>query len=74
MRLIVLCGGPSAERGISMNSARSLLDHLTPMGFSITPVYCDQQLRLYRLTPQQLYSHTPADFDFKLAKVGVPLD
>ncbi|MEJ0063066.1 MAG: hypothetical protein WDO70_07665 [Alphaproteobacteria bacterium] len=74
MRLIVLCGGPSAERGISMNSARSLLDHLTPMGFSITPVYCDQQLRLYRLTPQQLYSNTPADFDFKLAQVGEPLD
>lgn len=24
----VICGGPSAERGISLNSARSVLDHI----------------------------------------------
>ncbi|KAJ8436975.1 hypothetical protein Cgig2_012262 [Carnegiea gigantea] len=42
LRVGLLCGGPSAERGISLNSARSVLDHI------------------------QLYSNTPADFDFKL--------
>lgn len=24
----IVCGGPSAERGISLNSARSVLDHI----------------------------------------------
>jgi hypothetical protein len=28
LRVAVVCGGPSAERGISLNSARSVLDHL----------------------------------------------
>jgi hypothetical protein len=28
LRVGLICGGPSAERGISLNSARSVLDHL----------------------------------------------
>lgn len=28
LKLGLICGGPSAERGISLNSARSVLDHL----------------------------------------------
>jgi D-alanine-D-alanine ligase-like ATP-grasp enzyme len=28
LRVGLLCGGPSAERGISLNSARSVLDHI----------------------------------------------
>lgn len=28
LRVALVCGGPSAERGISLNSARSVLDHL----------------------------------------------
>lgn len=28
LRVGVICGGPSAERGISLNSARSVLDHI----------------------------------------------
>lgn len=28
LRVGVVCGGPSAERGISLNSARSVLDHI----------------------------------------------
>ena len=28
LKLVVLCGGPSKERGISLNSARSVCDHL----------------------------------------------
>lgn len=28
LRVALICGGPSAERGISLNSARSVLDHL----------------------------------------------
>src|SRR3989344_820811 len=31
----ILCGGPSLERGISLNSARSVMDHLGSLGVSI---------------------------------------
>ncbi len=73
MRIGVLCGGPSAERGISLNSARSLLDHLSPLGWDIVPFYCDTRKNFYRLSPSQLYSNTPSDFDFKLAHTNQPL-
>lgn len=32
IRVAIICGGPSEERGISLNSARSLLDHLRCTG------------------------------------------
>jgi len=73
MRIGVLCGGPSAERGISLNSARSLLDHLSPLGWDIVPFYCDTRKNFYRLSSPQLYSNTPSDFDFKLAHASQPL-
>lgn len=74
MHLAVFCGGPSAERGISLNSARSVMDHLAAAGFTITPVYCDLQKNFYRLSPSQLYSNTPSDFDFKLHTAAEKLD
>jgi len=67
MRIAIICGGPSAERGISLNSGRSLLDHLAPLGWEIVPFYCDMQKNFYRLSQPQIYSNTPSDFDFKLA-------
>ena len=33
----VLFGGPSAERGISLNSARSVIDHLEDL--ELIPIY-----------------------------------
>ncbi|MDR3424469.1 MAG: hypothetical protein P4M13_05250 [Alphaproteobacteria bacterium] len=73
MRISLICGGPSAERGISLNSARSAMDHLTPLGWEIVPFYCDLERHFYRLSPSQLYSNTPSDFDFKLAHTAQPL-
>jgi len=73
-KLILICGGPSAERGISLNSARSLLDHLSHFSIEIIPIYADQSLRFYRLSCAQLYSNTPADFDFKLLEMADLLD
>src|SRR5579862_7392137 len=73
MHLAVICGGPSAERGISLNSARSVMDHLTPLGWEIAPIYCDAQKNFYSLSPSQLYSNTPSDFDFKLKHTAKPL-
>lgn len=65
--LAVICGGPSKERGISLNSARSLMDQLQGQGITIHPIYVDYQQKFYELSPSQLYSNTPSDFDFKLA-------
>ncbi len=73
LKLALLCGGPSLERGISMNSARSVMDHLTSENVQVVPFYFDQQLNAYALSPAQLYSNTPADFDFKLAQTAQPL-
>ena len=69
----LVCGGPSLERGISLNSARSVLDHLQSTTVKIVPFFVDQHCQFHALNPDQLYSNTPQDFDFKLAHVGKQL-
>ena len=64
--MAVLCGGPSAERGISLNSARSVLDHVRGPGIEVECFYFDRALRAYAVSTKQMYSNTPSDFDFKL--------
>lgn len=66
MKLAVICGGPSLERGISLNSARSVADHLEGDGIEIVPIYFDFKKNAYQISRAQLYSNTPSDFDFKL--------
>lgn len=74
LRVAILCGGPSGERGISLNSARSLANHLGQDNVEIYPVYFDPALRAFALEPSQLYSNTPGDFDFKIERVGTLLN
>lgn len=66
MRTILICGGPSEERGISLNSARSVMDHLEGTSVDVSVLYVDREKQFYKLSKAQLYSNTPADFDFKL--------
>lgn len=73
MKVALLCGGPSPERGISMNSARTVLDHLDGGGIEIVPVYFDQKKKAYLISKPWIYSNTPLDFDFKLARTTDPL-
>lgn len=72
-QLAVICGGPSLERGISLNSARSLMDHLNGQGIVIHPIYVDFEKNFYSLSLIQLYSNTPSDFDFKLNQTAQKL-
>lgn len=73
MKIALICGGPSLERGISLNSARSVLNHLEGDGIEIVPVYFDYKKRAYHLKTSQLYSNTPSDFDFKLRETAKAL-
>ena len=73
LKVGLLCGGPSQERGISLNSARSVIDHLAADDIHIVPIYFDLGRNAYELSPAQLYSNTPSDFDFKIQAIGNPL-
>lgn len=73
-KLAVICGGPSQERGISLNSARSVMDHLKCSSLEIIPLYVDYHKQFYLISQAQLYSNTPADFDFKLKHTATKLD
>lgn len=73
LTVAILCGGPSPERGISLNSARSLADHLSSAGIMVQPYYFDYKKKAYRIERAQLFSNTPSDFDFKLKQIAKPL-
>ncbi len=74
MKVAILCGGPSPERGISLNSARSVLDHLGSKEIEIVPIYFDYKKNAYLISLAQLYSNTPSDFDFKLQQQAKKLN
>ncbi|XP_010553130.1 PREDICTED: uncharacterized protein LOC104823308 isoform X2 [Tarenaya hassleriana] len=70
LRVGVICGGPSAERGISLNSARSVLDHIQGDNVTVSCYYIDPDLNAYAISSAQVYSNTPADFDFKVESLA----
>jgi D-alanine--D-alanine ligase len=70
-KIALLFGGPSAERGISLNSARSVSDHLDD--FEIIPIYYNLEKQPFLIDRKHLYSNTPSDFDFKIAELGKAL-
>ena len=70
-KVALLFGGPSDERGISLNSARSVNDHLD--GVDIVPLYFDLDKVPHFIDRKHLYSNTPSDFDFKINSIGTPL-
>ncbi len=73
LKIALLCGGPSLERGISLNSARSVCDHLQSEDIQILPIYFDHNRNAYQISRAQLYSNTPSDFDFKLHSSARPM-
>ncbi|CAM8966948.1 unnamed protein product [Rhodiola kirilowii] len=70
LRVGVICGGPSAERGISLNSARSVIDHIQGDDLHVSCYYIDTELNAYGISTAQVYSNTPSDFDFKLESLA----
>lgn len=72
-KIAIICGGPSGERGISLNSARSIFDNLDRNKYELSLIYFNPNLKAYKITEAQIYSNTPMDFDFKLKSVGKAL-
>ena len=73
LKVALICGGVSGERGISLNSARSVCDHLDAPDVDITPIYINLNRKPYKISRAQLYCNTPSDFDFKLQETAKPL-
>lgn len=65
-QIVIICGGPSQERGISLNSARSLYDNLAGDKYELSLLYVNPELKFFRITEAQVYSNTPLDFDYRL--------
>ncbi len=74
LTIALLCGGPSRERGISLNSARSVCDHLHSERVEIIPFYISLRNRIHQCSRAQLYSNTPDDFEFKIGSSGESLN
>ncbi|MBO6126464.1 MAG: hypothetical protein J6P21_00470 [Clostridia bacterium] len=72
-KLLLICGGPSPERNISLNSARTVYDHLEKE-FDINIIFIDKNLKKFSITGGFLYSNTTKDFDFKLRTEGIELN
>ncbi len=74
LKVALICGGPSPERGISLNSARSVMDHLSGCNIEIVPFYVDTEKNFYKISNSNLYCNTPSDFDFKLSQISSKLE
>lgn len=66
VNIAIIFGGPSQERGISLNSARSVSDHLSELA-TLSFFYVDHKLDVFAIHPDMLYANTTHDFDFRLS-------
>lgn len=66
-RIAIVLGGPSEERGISLNSARTIADHVAGIGARLGEiVYFDAGCVPFSIADGLLYCNTTSDFDYKL--------
>ncbi|MDR1364127.1 MAG: hypothetical protein LBJ32_00610 [Oscillospiraceae bacterium] len=65
IKILLLCGGCSPERSISLNSARSVFENIEDE-FDTKIIFFSKELKKYIINSNFLYSNTVSDFDFKL--------
>jgi D-alanine--D-alanine ligase len=69
--IAIVLGGPSEERGISLNSARTIADYVGGIGAELKAlIYFDSRGRAFSIAKGLLYCNTTSDFDYKLAESG----
>jgi alanine racemase len=74
LKVLLLCGGKGNEKNISLNSARSVYDHLKGLGsVLLSVVFFDADDKCYAISEDYLYSNTAADFRFFLKSAVTPL-
>ncbi|MCK4517935.1 ATP-grasp domain-containing protein [Candidatus Babeliales bacterium] len=60
-RIIVLLGGDSNEREISLESGRNVCYKLSPSKYEVIPVFVDDQMNLYKLSAHLLIQNSTRD-------------
>lgn len=65
-RIIVLLGGDSNEREVSLDSGRNVCYKLSSHAYNVIPVFVRDDMRLFRLTPALLIKNTTKDIAEKL--------
>lgn len=68
LRVGVFFGGKSIEREVSLNSGRTICDHLDTSKYSIVPIFQDEDGVLYILPWHFLHRGKIADFQSRLEK------
>jgi len=69
----VLFGGRSIEREVSLNSGRTLCDHLDRARFTVLPIFQTQTGMLYILPERFLHRGKTTDFEYRLPHEALPL-
>jgi len=71
LKVALICGGPSKECNISLNSVRSVYDHMRKMpDVSAKIVFINEDNKKYLIDEKFLYSNTTSDFKFMLNSHG----
>jgi D-alanine--D-alanine ligase len=75
LKVALICGGPSKECNISLNSVRSVYDHMRKMpDISAKIVFINEDNKKYLINEEFLYSNTTSDFKFMLHSQGNCID
>ncbi len=71
LSIAIVLGGPSEERGISLNSARTIADYVGGIGARLQElIYFDARGEAFAIAKGLLYCNTTSDFDYKLHEPG----
>jgi len=75
LKVALICGGPSKECNISLNSVRSVYDHMRKMADVLAKiVFINEDSKKYLINEEFLYSNTTSDFKFMLHSQGNCID
>lgn len=66
LRVGVLMGGASHEKEISLESGRNITYKLSPHSYAVTPLFADQQMKLYAISQSQLVKNSTAEITASL--------
>ena len=74
IKIGILFGGISNERNVSLNSARSVFDHLSDAdNTEISLIFVNKKEAFYKIESRYIYSSSSSDFDFKIDKIATKI-